>query len=48
MQEIFQLVKFPHDEAFGYWAWVAKTMEQAIRIFTCLEANIDAIKFPKE
>ncbi len=31
---------FPHDEAFGYWAWVFRNKERAIKRFNSLENKL--------
>lgn len=30
---------FPHDEAFGYWAWQSYTEEGALKYFEKIERN---------
>ena len=29
--------RFPHDEAFGYWAWTCMTLDAAMKRFNDLE-----------
>lgn len=35
--------RFPHDEAFGNWAWSSYTLERAYKIFNNLENNRAAL-----